>query len=210
MAAPTRRLIQDALEGDAAAMRTLLEVIRPAAHVGVSDALRLHLKRGSWRREEVEDLTQEVMAALFEKKARLLRAWDPALGAALPGYVKLIARCRATSILRSTRPGQQTWDPLDGEASGLPDPGASFVDDLEQIEIVQAVLAAVEEELTPDAARIFRMLFRELLNVDEIRRRTGMETNAIHVRSSRLALRIRKQAQLVLGGLGRARRRRFE
>jgi RNA polymerase sigma factor (sigma-70 family) len=199
MVAPTLKLVEEALAGDAAAVRDLLKVILPAAHAGVADTFRIYVRRESWERADVEDLAQSVLVALFDREAKLLRAWNPALGLALPGYVKLIARSRTVSWLRARRPQDQRWEPLEGEAAEEPDPDVGFDHTVEQNEVVRLVLEAVEKDLPPDAADFFRMCFREWLSVEQIRERTGMSTNAIHLRISRLFRSIREVALRVMG-----------
>ena len=67
-------------------------------------------------RQELEDIAQEVFAALFADGARLLKMWSPERGLSLANFVGLLAEREAISILRSGRRSPWTEDPtLDTE-----------------------------------------------------------------------------------------------
>src|SRR5262245_1194983 len=107
-----RARIEAALAGDEGAVRQLVDELGPVIQARVARAL---LRRASGRsvRQEVEDLTQEVFASLFEDDGRILRAWDETRGLSLKNFVGLVAGRQATSILRSGRTTPWRDDPAD-------------------------------------------------------------------------------------------------
>ena len=62
-------------------------------------------------RQEVEDVTQTVLLALFADRGRVLLQWDPARGLELEGFVSLLAKRETVSLLRSRRRSPWTEDP---------------------------------------------------------------------------------------------------
>src|SRR5215471_16061481 len=90
-------LVKAALAGDRRATEDLVGRLARVIQVRVGVALlrRRHAARGRTLAQEVEDLMQEVFAALFEQDGRVLRRWDPARGLSLKSYVGLVAEREA-------------------------------------------------------------------------------------------------------------------
>src|SRR6185437_10466592 len=100
----------------------------PAIHLSVADTLRRRVGREgrSRARHEVEDLTQDILAALFADGGRRLRLWDPERGLALPRFVGLVSRHLVESFLR--RRDHRVWEDraIDGDDQvAFPDPAES-------------------------------------------------------------------------------------
>ncbi len=194
------KLVRRALDGDEPALREVVGLIRPDVHATIAGVLRDHVPRGSWRREDVEDLMQETLLTLFEGDKKLLRAWNPALGLGLPGYVKLVARCRALSFLR--RRDNRYWD-MEDERETSAEQTARVDEALEldaiQKQLVHRVFAAAEDEMPKDTRPLFRMLFVDALDVKAISDRTGMKPENVHTARSRFLKRLFKAAERVLG-----------
>ena len=112
--------IEPALNGDHRAAARLVAALEPIIHRRVTGALVRDKAR--WGRSvagDVEDLTQEVLLALFADDGRILKAWSPERGLPLERFVGLVARRHALSMLRSRRRSPfnaQPTDPLDLEA----------------------------------------------------------------------------------------------
>src|SRR5688500_15721273 len=88
VASDDRDLVARALTGDEAAERSLVKRVAPAIRARVLCVTRGRPGPGG---TEVEDLIHEVWCRLLENNGRRLRAWDPARGKTLEGYVSLIA-----------------------------------------------------------------------------------------------------------------------
>ena len=99
-----RALLDQALAGDVAATRRLVAAIMPIVQARVARTL-VRRRGGSGRdaRQEVQDLAQDVFAALFADDGKVLRAWDPVRGLTLASFCGLVAEREAASILRSGR-----------------------------------------------------------------------------------------------------------
>src|ERR1700742_4584307 len=102
----TASLTRRALDGDQAALASLVAVLTPVIQARVARTLlarRSFQSGGRSVRQEVEDLTQEVWVALFAREARVLRSWDAERGLSLPNFVGLVAERQVISFLRSGR-----------------------------------------------------------------------------------------------------------
>ncbi|APR79140.1 Hypothetical protein A7982_04487 [Minicystis rosea] len=220
MSDPTCNVLEKALSGDSAALRELLRALSPAVHLAVADALRRHISASVWSRarHDVEDLSQEVLCALFAENGKRLLTWDPDHGLSLSGYVKVIARNLVISFLRkrgNTAPMQHdSWDEGSFEDTLLLDDGPAS--QVEKKELVGAVLAEMDRTMTTHARPMFRMLFLEALDVKEVCARSALSQNAVHVRQSRLIQQATEVARRLVESpasprarrVARARRRR--
>src|SRR5881394_2683976 len=102
MAGSPRDLIDQALAGRAEAARELVDLLYPAVQARVARVLcRVGGRSSRNARQEVEDMSQEVFAFLFDQGGKPLRAWDPARGLSLESYAALLAERQTLSILRS-------------------------------------------------------------------------------------------------------------
>jgi RNA polymerase sigma-70 factor (ECF subfamily) len=199
---PHLELIQRALQGDLAAERELYDLLIPPIQASVANTLRRRVAEAnrSRARHEVEDLVQDVLFALFRDGGKRLRAWDPERGLALPGYVKLMARHLVLSFLRKRE--RRVWeDASDEEAGALPEDPQAFPERLvARKELWEAVLAAVEVELTAQGRRMLQLLVKEGLPVAAVCEATGTTPTAVHIWRSRLLARVAKVSHLIRHG----------
>ena len=191
-----RELIDRALSGDAVATRELVALVLPVVQVRVARVLsRRRARSGRDVRQEVEDLAQEVFAALFEDGGRVLRAWDPARGLQLASFCGLVAEREAASILRSGRRSPWTEDataPEDLERD------AGVVADAElglaSREQLERLVDRLRQELSPRGLELFHRLVVEDESVESVCSSTGMTADAVYAWRSRLAKLVRKIA----------------
>ena len=102
----TAGLVRRALTGDQTALTRLIAVLTPVIQVRVARTLlarRHRLASGCDVRQEVEDLSQEVILALFSRDAHVLRDWQAERGLSLESFVGLVAERQVLSFLRSGR-----------------------------------------------------------------------------------------------------------
>jgi DNA-directed RNA polymerase specialized sigma24 family protein len=191
-------VVQAALRGDRQATEQLVAHLAPTIQVRVGTALlrRRGRARGRNLRQEVEDLSQEVFAALFEDEGRVLRRWDPMRGLSLKSFVGLVAEREAGMILRTGKRSPFREDPTAAEEldSQLPSSTMAVGAAVESSELLTVVLDELREHLSPQGLFIFQLLFIEERSVEDAAALAGLSADAIYAwrsRISRLARDIR-------------------
>jgi RNA polymerase sigma-70 factor (ECF subfamily) len=184
-------LIEAALGGDERAMRRLVDDLAPVIQARVAKVL-LRGAGGRGIRPDVEDLTQEIFASLFDDAGKILRAWQPERGLSLRNFVGLVATRQATSIVRSGRTNPWRDDPATPEElhPHLPaqvSPEAQVV----SRDLLREVAERFEANATPLAQQMFVVLFVEQRSVEEVSAELGMAVDAVYAWRSRLSKRMR-------------------
>jgi RNA polymerase sigma factor (sigma-70 family) len=198
--------VRRALDGDAQAARQLATALLPVVHARVGRLLLRFRSAARQRdvRQEVEDLTQHTMLALFSSGGRALRAWTPDRGLALPQFVGLLAEREVYTVLRSRRKSPWTDDPTEDEAlhaNADVQPGPELV--IASRELALATVARAFERLSERGREMFQWLFVDDRPVEEICEVTGMKPGAVYVwrnRITQLLREIAKQLQSEPGG----------
>lgn len=208
-------IVERAIGGDAEAERRIVDLLTPAIQKSVGGVLRRSLPRdvrGNVR-QEVLELTQEVLLALFENGGKRLLQWDPDRGLSLPNYVELVSRNLVYSILRSRRRSPYTSEPVEPrDLEALEGHG----DDPELAVSREELRAAVLDEVKANLTGKGRQVLERILDGDqaeEISRSTGLTTNAVYVwrtRITRLAMHVAKTITDELGASQTAGRRPAE
>lgn len=196
-----RELVDCVLNGTPHAARSLIEALAPVIQNRVARVLlRSGRSRGRTTQQEVDDLTQEVFAFLFEARGKTLRAWDSARGLSLEGFVGLVAERQVASILRGRR-SPWTEDPtIDEELVELSPQTQSPELRLASRELLAAILARLPLELSPKGMHLFQLLLVEEKSVEEVAGITGLSADAVYAWKSRLAKRIRQLASEIEAG----------
>lgn len=193
----TADLVRRALAGDPAALTRLVALLTPVIQARVARTLlagRHRLAAGRNVRQEVEDLSQEVFLALFDRDARVLRRWQAERGS-LESFVGRIAERVVQSFLRSGRRNSWKEDPtlLDGELEPeTPDSGPEEV--VASRELLSLLLGRLREELSPLGWGMFELLFVQELSQEEVQAASGLSADAVYAWRSRL----RRLAQKLL------------
>src|SRR4029079_10688887 len=96
--------VKRALAGDERSIRALVDTLTPVIQARAARALVRRRTAAGNRdvRQEVADLTQAVLAALFSDRGRTLAAWDPDRSP-LNAFVGLVAEREIASMLRTRR-----------------------------------------------------------------------------------------------------------
>jgi RNA polymerase sigma-70 factor (ECF subfamily) len=194
MAEPAERHLAAALRGDPVARAALVRALAPIVQVRVYRMLaaRGGAARGREIRQEIEDLTQDAMVALFDGEARVLRGWDPARGRSLLNYVGLVVERLVSHHLRSRKRSPWTADPTDGDAL-VHAAGATqgHEEHVASRETLDRVWHALKEELTPRGWELFRRLIVEEQPVEQVCADFAMQADAVYAWRSRFLKRAR-------------------
>jgi RNA polymerase sigma-70 factor (ECF subfamily) len=191
-----RALLDQALAGDAAAMRRLVGVLVPVVQARVARTL-VRRRGGSGRdaRQEVEDLAQDVFIALFADGGKVLRAWDATRGLSLASFCGLIAEREAASILRSGR--RSPWTDAATELDEL-EKSLAEVPDVEvrasSREQLARLVDRLREALSPRGLELFQRLVVDEESVESVCASTGMTSDAVYAWKSRIGKVVRKLA----------------
>jgi RNA polymerase sigma-70 factor (ECF subfamily) len=194
---PAERHLDGALRGDPAARTALVRALLPVAHVRVYRTLQTHgaTARGRCLRQEIEDLTQDAMVALFEEDGRVLRGWDPTRGLSFLSYVGLVVERMVAYRLRSKRLSPWTADPTDlGALIAAVGVDAGHERRIASRETLDRVWRALKDELSPRGRDIFHRLIVEGQTAEAVGARFGLRADAIYAWRSRFL----KRARLVL------------
>jgi DNA-directed RNA polymerase specialized sigma24 family protein len=198
-------LVRRALTREPAALRALLDMLTPVVQARVARAVvrsGTRRKQGRDLRQEVEDLSQEVFASLFDDGARALRAWDPARGLSLANFVGLVAEHQVASILRSGRRNPWTEEPTGAEEI---DRSAGTVEGADRRvysrQVLAELLVRLRAEVSPLGLRLFEVLVVQELPVEEVCAQTGMSRDAVYAWRSRLGKLVRRLGDEIESGV---------
>jgi hypothetical protein len=182
-------LRESALRGSARAERALVAQLTPLVRARVKRVLtKQRFSSLNSDSEIVDDLSQEVWVAVFEKGARTLRTWRKDAGLSLENFIGLIAERRTLSALRATR-SRVTYEPLPASrAEHLP---AMIIDPESHASARQQLLMLVErwERSTGTILSLERLLLREAAPVTV--GGAHLSRDAAYARRSRLLRRAR-------------------
>ncbi len=188
------RLVELGLDCDDAALRTLVDAMRPVVRTRVLRALRR--RQGSARgrdvRQDADDLVQDVFAALFAKGGKALRAWDAGRGLSFLGFVGLLAEREVGMRLRTTKRHPWTEDPtaddvLDGALGSM----STFETYLEARDALARILEQLMRWMTPEGRRYFQLLYVDGQSVQQAAVDAGTSADAVYAWRSRLMKKAR-------------------
>jgi RNA polymerase sigma-70 factor (ECF subfamily) len=194
----TRAQLGEALGAGRAGLARLIGEIAPIVQARVARALLRRRQQAAGRelRQELEDLTQEVLLALFDDDARVLRSWDPERGLSLKNFVGMVAERQVASILRSGRRSPWSDDPTNDELLEARLEQSNTNTDTVEIEVarrelLEQVLDRMLEQLSPLGRALFEAIFVHEQPVAHICRSMGLRPDAVWAWRSRLTRRAR-------------------
>jgi len=199
MTDPHALLLEQALAADPRGVRelvaVLLPVIRSRATLGLRRRARYE-RRGRDSDQECDDLTQEVLAALFAERGRVLRNWDPTRGLSLKNYVGLVAARQVSAILRTGRRSPWPDEPApDSQLARMTESVAAPEAEIGARELFDRILERLQEEVSPRGMMIFRALLVEERAIDAVCSDFEMTHEAAYTWRSRLLRRARELAE---------------
>lgn len=189
------RYVIEAAGGDSLAIVKLVREILPVIEARVARVmLRSRARLGRDIRQDVEDLSQDVLVGLLANDLRVLRSWDPQRGLSLRGFVGLVAERQATSLLRSPRRSPWREQPQaheELEPAPVSDSRGPFAV-LASRESLALLTERLSHNVTALGEDMFRRLYIHQESIDEICRQTGMQEDAVYAWRSRLGRLARK------------------
>jgi DNA-directed RNA polymerase specialized sigma24 family protein len=194
--------IRRAFAGDAALKHALAETIIDIVHREVASTLsRMAVGCGRDPRQDVDDLTQSVLVTLFEQGGHILRAWDPARGMGLPGFVALVARRRVLRVMTGFRGNLWSVTPTACELlDRCPELQRDELADVEHALELDATLARLDRWLDVRGRRLFHAIYVEQRDIRDVCVAESMTADAVHAWAARVRHKLRE-----LGGGGQKR-----
>lgn len=188
MPADETPVLELALGGDSRALRELTASLLPIVQARVARALLRRSGQAAGRpiRQELEDLSHEVMLSLLADGARVLRSWRRERGVPLQAFVGFVAEREVASLMRTARRNPWTEDPTLSEGLDRGDQG-DFELRIESQQLLERLLDRLTEQLSPLGLRLFELLFIAQRTVPEVCTETGMNRDAVYAWRSRLS-----------------------
>jgi RNA polymerase sigma-70 factor (ECF subfamily) len=182
-------VLEAALAGDRRALRAFVAAMSPIIEARVVRGLaRRSVERaGRDLRQEVEDLAQEVFAALFAHDGHVLRSWDAKKGLSLSNFVGLVAERQVASAMRSGkrnpwRDRPEELDELERAADTVPD-AAPQVESRQELEVL---LDRLRASLSPRGLVLFHRLYVEEEPIEKVAADLEMTRDAVYMWRSRV------------------------
>ncbi len=196
-------LVRRVLARDSEAMSRFVGYVLPVVHTRVAKAL-LADPYGNARnrdiRHEIEDMTQEVMAWLFEGEGKVLAAWSPHKGLSLKNFVGLVARRRVTALLVARKSNPWYDQPVDDQILGRS--LGPFMPNVEGAVAAKqawsAALRRTDDEVSVMGSRLLALFFGKGCSNADVRAETGLSEAAVYKWRSRLGARFRNHLRIVL------------
>ncbi len=197
-------LVARALAGDVVAMQQMIEGIAPVVQVRVARALlrRLSQARGRDLRHDLEDLVQEVFAALFANEGRALRAWNPERGLGFLSFVGFLAEREVGMLMRTRKRNPWTEDPtVDDTLATLGGCSESPENQIHSRDLLHRICERMIERLSPRGRRYFQLLYVDDQPVKVVAEQTGASSDALYAWRSRLGKLLRQlHAEIISEG----------
>jgi DNA-directed RNA polymerase specialized sigma24 family protein len=187
-------LLASALAGEPSAVRAMVAAFTPVIQARAARAL-VRSGRGAARdaRQEVGDLTQDVLLLLFREDARVLRAWQPERGLSLLNYVGLVTEREVGHIARSGRRSPWALGPAgDAELDLAPSLASGPESEVGSRDLFDRLHTRLAEELQPRAMDLYRLLVIDEAPIVDVCAATGLSADAVYAWRSRLLKRARQ------------------
>jgi RNA polymerase sigma-70 factor (ECF subfamily) len=173
-------LVALALSGRGQAGRVLTHRLLPVirARVGAHFARRAGQAIGA---HDAEDMVQDIWATLLQDDGRLLRAYDPARGMTLEGYVGLLCRRelwrRGQEAGRLKRGGQHALEAIDDP---LPDGGALPEDEAVGRDLLAGLLAHLRATLPARGRAVLSYVYEDARDPREAAEALGVNLQVVY------------------------------
>ena len=188
-------LVARALDGDEDCAERLFHRLLPVVERQVTRLVRRRAPRAA--RQDMENLVQDLILQLFVDQ-RLLATWQPARGLALENFVDFVTHRRALSKLSAIKRMAEEVETPPGIHELRPDTDPDPEHRVVETSRLRHLLDRLRVELTEESWHLFELRFIEEHSIDQIATITGLNTDAVYARISR----IRKTARRLRDELG--------
>lgn len=189
----TAELLEGCIAGDPDARTTLVEKYSGIVSYGVTVIFQQFGR--PYRKEEIEDLSQDVFLALFDNDSRKLRQYQGRNGCSLASWLRVVANRFTIDRLRREGRTISLDDPESGESWRVretrPDSRPGPEPQVEAAERAAKVRELVTH-LPPKDQMFVQLFYFQGLPIDEVATTIGITTNAAYVRKMRLHQKLRK------------------
>lgn len=189
----TAELLEGCIAGDPDARTTLVEKYSGIVSYGVTVIFQQFGR--PYRKEEIEDLSQDVFLALFDNDSRKLKQYQGRNGCSLASWLRVVANRFTIDRLRREGRTISLDDPESGESwrvrEARPDSRPGPEPQLEAAERAARVRELVTH-LPPKDQMFVQLFYFQGLPIDEVATTIGITTNAAYVRKMRLHQKLRK------------------
>ena len=189
----TAELLEGCIRGEPDARTTLVEKYSGIVSYGVTVIFQQFGR--PYRKEEIEDLSQDVFLALFDNDSRKLRQYQGRNGCSLASWLRVVANRFTIDRLRREGRTISLDDPESGESWRVretrPDSRPGPEPQVEAAERAAKVRELVTQ-LPPKDQMFVQLFYFQGLPIDEVASTIGITTNAAYVRKMRLHQKLRK------------------
>jgi RNA polymerase sigma factor (sigma-70 family) len=172
------RLIEEAIAGRPSARTELVGRLDPVVRARIARVL-------SGRRSEIDDLAQDIWVTLFAHRGKRLRAFDPARGGSLEGFVGVLAEREARQLLRRGRAKKRGGGAEVISLDGVPEMPIAGAEPTPEAAAETKDLAArlggfLDANLPPRGRLVLRYLYTDGNTPAETARALGAEIQVVY------------------------------
>ena len=169
------------LDGGEGRVRELVAHLAPFVQAEVAMMMtRYGNIRGRSGRQEVQDLVQDVFVILFRENGKTLRTWREDGGRKFGSFVRLVAKRRVLSLMRTRSKNPWPDDPMDHASLDRRSSGSDFEASVHFKEEFDALWEKLERWFGEDDHRLFRLFFVEGLSIGEVESVTGKSRQTLY------------------------------
>lgn len=185
-------VIEQALNGERTAIESLVNDLTPVIQNKVARVMLSTLSGQSVDiRQEVQDMTQDVLTLIFSDGGKLLRSWAPEKGASLPHFIAVVTERRTLNKVktlgRRSRFFQDAIEPDESAASRSSEPEGQAISS----QLLLRMTQKLAPQLSDVGEKMFDYLFLQGLSVTEICDKAKMSEDAVYAWRSRLRKKLK-------------------
>lgn len=171
-----------ALSGDDRTLLRLIQDLTPHVQREVAVLLFRRAAAGRDPRQELEDMTQEVLTQLLASEGAKILTWEPERGLSFESFIKMVARQQASMVLRSER--RSPWSDLPTRDDELelalpPTPGRA-AEEAEAKAVLAHLTSMLRDDFDERGQTLFELLYVQETDVDEVCRSMSMSRDAVY------------------------------